>query len=744
MNPQFLDDMSWEMAQVYGSVTDRILINIARHFPYIKRGAEPKELFEYQVKKLAEMGQLNSETVDIIAKSLDGADAALRDALEAAIRDALKDVEPTLRKASEQGLLMGPGMVPPEVSPGQMTAFRMYYAQSADKMNLVNTVMLESTQAAYTQTLADVVNTVQRTQGILNAAAGETITGVSAWNEAMHNAVQKMVQNGLTGFIDHAGRRWSPEAYVAMDIRTTLHNTANAAVWERSEEYGSDIYQVSTHAGARPLCYPWQGKLISRTDNSREVPDLNGTMVHVYAQKETSYGQPAGLFGINCGHYPTPFIPGFSALRGMPQDKAENDRVYAESQEQRALERKLRKEKLDYEVLKAQGADEETLRAQRARVKKASDDIEAFCEETGRTRRKAREYTPVNATFPPKGSYDPAEFPTETRDRIDDWFNSEKNNSVGNDSSISFDGGDEFIDRERHRNTEVQQRMRELNDESARLRREQRSIRNELNDLENDRSANANAKREQLNQRLSEITRRREEGIPAEYAQLSHAQTVFNSANLVDEATAKGIEYNVPARNSGVLSETEIINRIGGGDMTEGSCASVAMCYVGQKEGYDVLDFRGGESRVMISFDTRLIIKGIAEETGYPAISGMGGPGTVPAIELVKKCEPGKEYLFSAGHHATVVRVNSNGAFEYLELQSGLSNGWKSAPIGVDGRQDLDTLFGWRFGCNSSENDVPIMIDVKGMQGSRLFHRALGYINTKAQDQIKGDAGYEK
>lgn len=422
MNPRFLDDMSWEMAEVYGSVTDRILINIARHFPYIKHGAEPKELFEYQVKKLSEIGQLNSETVDIIAKSLDGADTALRDALESAIRDALKDVEPTLRKASEQGLLMGPGMVPPEVSPGQMTAFRMYYTQSADKLNLVNTVMLESTQAAYTQTLADVVNTVQRTQGILNAAAGETITGVSAWNEAMHNAVQKMVQNGLTGFIDHAGRRWSPEAYVAMDVRTTLHNTANAAVWERSEEYGSDIYQVSTHAGARPLCYPWQGKLISRTDNSRKVPDLNGTMVHVYMQSETSYGQPAGLFGINCGHYPTPFIPGFSALRGMPQDEKANAKTYAESQQQRALERKLRTEKRDLEVLKSQGADADAINAQKARVRKASGDLDKFCDETGRHRRKSREYTPIKASFPDKEDINPADFPTDTQTAISDWM----------------------------------------------------------------------------------------------------------------------------------------------------------------------------------------------------------------------------------------------------------------------------------------------------------------------------------
>jgi hypothetical protein len=216
----------------------------------------------------------------------------------------------------------------------------------------------------------------------------------------MHDAVQKMVDNGLTGFVDHGGHRWSPEAYVAMDIRTTMFNTARAAVWERAESYGADLYQVSSHNGARPLCYPWQGKVISRSDWTGEVEDLDGNKVHVYAQSETSMNEPAGLFQINCKHYPMTFIPGFSTLKGEPQDPEENEKAYAESQQQRALERKLREEKRDLEVMKAQGADTEAIKAQRAKVAKASSDIDDFCEDTGRARRRNREATPVNATWP--------------------------------------------------------------------------------------------------------------------------------------------------------------------------------------------------------------------------------------------------------------------------------------------------------------------------------------------------------
>ena len=102
---------------------------------------------------------------------------------------------------------------------------------------------------------------------------------------------------------------------------------------------------------------------------------------------------------MNCGHYPMVFIPGVSTIKTDPQSPEENAETYAESQQQRALERKLREEKRELEIMKAQGAPDEEIRAQRAKVRRASSDIDAFCDETGRTRRRANEYTPVNASW---------------------------------------------------------------------------------------------------------------------------------------------------------------------------------------------------------------------------------------------------------------------------------------------------------------------------------------------------------
>ena len=252
--------MGWRMGEVYAAVTDQLLINLAKHFQYIKEGMAPGGAWMYQVQKLAEMGQVTRESEAIILEMLGGADAALQEILEEAIRDGLKGVEKPLKQAAEKGLLLGRGFLPPEVSPNQMQAFQAFYRQSADKLNLVNTVMLESTQNAYQATVTDIVNRISITQGILNTETGKVVSGVSTLNQAIRDGVSRMVENGITGFIDHGGHHWSPEAYVTMDIRTTMANTARAAILERNEAYGNDLYQVSHHDGARPLCYPWQGK----------------------------------------------------------------------------------------------------------------------------------------------------------------------------------------------------------------------------------------------------------------------------------------------------------------------------------------------------------------------------------------------------------------------------------------------------------------------------------------------------
>ena len=681
MHPAFLDDMSWEMAEVYGAITDQIIINLSRHFPYYNAGADvPHSAFEYQATMLAQMGKVTKETVRIIRNGLEDADEALQTVLEQSIIDAVNTSEPELVEAVKKGLLT-PNAVP-VVAPNQMRAFKLYYQQAADKLNLVNTVMLESTKSAYQQTVSDVVADIElaermnATQIAIDAAAGETITGVSSWNSALRHATDKLKNRGITGFIDHAGRQWSAEAYVAMDIRTTVFNTGRAAVWETNQDFGNDLYLVSYHNGARPLCYPWQNKVISSTNNARTVVDLDGNEIPVIAQSETSYGEPAGLFGINCKHYPTPFIPGVSVIDGKPQDPEENAKTYAESQEQRRLERKLREEKRDLMAAKAQGADDEEINRLREKTRQSSQEIDDFCRKTGRARHRDREAVYTQREFPDKEKYDVSKFERKQKDMIDEYFS-------GGGAQQGYTFG-------------------------------------------------------QMTPNVPLVPNPAPVTVPAEPAAV--AQEATEQTELEKRLETAGIERIKVEKLKAAVSEEEIIAKIAGADKTGGSCSSVALAYAGQKGGYDVLDFRGGASQ--LQFSSMGTIKEVSKLPGVVSEMVTGGNDFTNAHTLMKKIAEGKQYYMTAGKHAAIVRKTATG-YEYLELQSGYrKHTWYELTDAElkrrFGCQKSHTTYGMKYEVSE------VLIEVDSLAKSPEFARVLEFINTLAGNQMKGVGGGEK
>ena len=222
------------LAKVYMEITEQVLENIARHF----NTGQKLSIQDWQIKKLAELGQVREETIRIIARLTKQNEELITEALKAAINAALKDVEPTLREAALRGLLQDGGEV--IASPSIERVLTTYLAQAKESTNLVNTVMLESGMNAFRAVVSDVVQWEQRltteaqteaAQEILNAETGKVLSGVSTRQEALKRAVKRMADNGLTGFVDRGGHNWTPEAYVNMDIRTTCGNVATQAVF---------------------------------------------------------------------------------------------------------------------------------------------------------------------------------------------------------------------------------------------------------------------------------------------------------------------------------------------------------------------------------------------------------------------------------------------------------------------------------------------------------------------------------
>ena len=389
LTPEEILKLSEPIEQVYSDTVDALLINMAKHF----NSGHSLSTEQWEIRKLSELGQLNKESIAIIAKLTAQNPVLIQAALENAVYAATHDIEPELRKAVKAGNIDAPKEENVIASQSISQALKAYDQQALEKMNLVNTTMLESTLSQYRNIVNNTVNIerqMQAAQKTLNAAAGKVITGIESRQQALRQALSQVHKEGITGFYDRAGRKWSPEAYVNMDIRTTVHNTAIESVKLRQEDYGVDIFRVSRHSGARPLCYPYQGRYFSWNNKSGTFYDGEGKQHRYYPISSTSYGKPAGLFGINCGHHPITMIPGVSIPRDRPeQDKEKNDRVYAESQEQRRLEREIRYAKQKAAMMEAAG-DKEGFEKEAVKIKEKQAAYNAFCKETGRTKRLDR------------------------------------------------------------------------------------------------------------------------------------------------------------------------------------------------------------------------------------------------------------------------------------------------------------------------------------------------------------------
>ena len=215
------------------------------------------------------------------------------------------------------------------------------------------------------------------------------------------------------------------------------------------------------------------------------------------------------------------------------------------------------------------------------------------------------------------------------------------------------------------------------------------------------------------------------------------------AAKFIEQAcTTENVEHRAVQALPKQLTSDEIIERLAGGDMTQGSCSSLAFAYIGNKNGLDVLDFRDGGSRRVFSMN-----KNIMKMLELPGVEGSitkvkkEVQGT---IDVLKNLELNKEYYLATGKHAAIVRKLDTG-YQYLELQSKHQNGW----MPFERYGSMATTLNKRFGCRKTVDKsfgyvwerTVILMDVDSFKDNEEFEQLLGYINTAVDKQRKGALG---
>ena len=216
---------------------------------------------------------------------------------------------------------------------------------------------------------------------VMNVASGGFSSG---------QAVEKVVSDLETSGIRHvdfgSGISRGIDVAAALAVRTTLGQMAAEISMSNANELGTDLVEVSSHAGAREGIgcashVDWQGKVYSISGKAHPEEEKRlGYKIEKLSDVTGYPDDPTGLCGYNCRHTFYPFIEGISEPNPIEKDPepvtidGRTYTYYQATQVQRRIERELRELKRQYI-----GGDETRLAAIKAKEQRYA----RFCRKAG-------------------------------------------------------------------------------------------------------------------------------------------------------------------------------------------------------------------------------------------------------------------------------------------------------------------------------------------------------------------------
>lgn len=219
-------------------------------------------------------------------------------------------------------------------------------------------------------------------------------TGTRTYSQAIGEVVDEMTASGIRTVDYASGKSDRIEVAARRAVMTGVAQMTKQVSDKNAEELGTDHWEVDWHMGARNtgIGYrnhqSWQGKVYS----TAEMHSICGE------------GEMLGFAGINCYHIKFPFLPGISKRKYTDEWLAEQNRrenetrvyrgreydTYGALQHQRKLERTIRKQKQDVELLEKAGADKEDITAAKCRLRLTNKTYVDFSKEMGLRQQRER------------------------------------------------------------------------------------------------------------------------------------------------------------------------------------------------------------------------------------------------------------------------------------------------------------------------------------------------------------------
>ena len=334
LTPEYLQRVPDGMIKLYAQAEADILVDMARRICIYDYWIPA---VEHQAKMLEEAGLVRGEILTRLKTLTGRSDKELRQLMQEAGAVSLK---------SDDAVYRGQGLDPPPLAASEdlQRVLQAGYERTA------------GTFSNLTRTIA--ATAAHQFEQALDRAYMQITLGGMDYSTAIRSAIKQLSAEGVGAIQYPTGRRDTIEVAVRRAIVTGINQTALRLQDARADEMGADLVEVSAHAGARPSHAAWQGGIYSRSGKSRKYPDF---------VKTTGYGTGAGLGGWNCSHSFRPWFEGMSrtydkALLAEYQAKDyEYNGVkmteYEALQEQRKIERGIRRWKREKNALDAAGLD---------------------------------------------------------------------------------------------------------------------------------------------------------------------------------------------------------------------------------------------------------------------------------------------------------------------------------------------------------------------------------------------------
>lgn len=357
LKPEYIQRLPENMVKLYEQAEADILADMARRISTYDYWIPA---VEHQAKMLEEAGMVREEIIRRLRSLTKKTEDELVSLMREAGTAALKSDDEVYRRAG--------------LSPSPVSA-------SEDLQRVL--------QAGFEQTNGEFINLTKTTartatmqfERALDMAYMQIALGGMDYNTSIRNAIKQLSADGVGAIKYPSGRVDSIEVAVRRAVVTGVNSTALQLQILRAIELGTDLVEVTAHSGARPSHAAWQGKICSLSGQNGKYPDFVTT---------TRYGHGDGIGGWNCSHGVRPWFEGMSrtwSKEQLAEYRAKDYEYngvklteYEALQEQRKIERGIRRWKREKNAMEAAGLDSSEASA---KVREWNRKHKDFLEQTG-------------------------------------------------------------------------------------------------------------------------------------------------------------------------------------------------------------------------------------------------------------------------------------------------------------------------------------------------------------------------